>query len=89
MQSSRNSASSNIHERTFSILGCPATSDALSYCEDEKAGRGVENIIETDCTVGSFGLAVGPGLCTAVKLIGNAGRGETTPMQAAKGQEIK
>lgn len=42
----------------------------------KRQGGGVGNIIETDCVLRSFGLAAGPGLYTAVKLISDTDRGE-------------
>lgn len=60
-------------------LGYSATSNALSQCEDEKAGLGVGNIIEIDCVLRSFGLAAGAGQYTAVQLISNADSRERRP----------
>lgn len=64
------------HERKCPLLSCPATSNELSKCEDEKAGRAVGGIMETDCVLRSFGLSVGPGLYTVAQLIGDTVRAE-------------
>lgn len=64
------------HERKCPLLSCPATSNELSKCEDEKAGRGVGGIMETDCVLRSFGLSAGPGLYTAAQLISDTVREE-------------
>lgn len=77
------------HERKCPPLGWPATANELSKCEDEKAGRGVGGIMETDCVLRSFGLSAGPGLYTAAPLISDTVTAERVWKPDTKGQGVK